>query len=151
MTYVGCIYKHWIINDKGKEKSYIGKHAGTKPSRDRWGVQGNRYAPDKGKNPSKFYSAICKHGWDSFHHEIIGWCEAENEDELNYMLNEWERYYIWKYDSYHNGYNGTLGGDGTKLLGGSNPRARRVVCLNTCEVFTTLTEASKNIIQQEAR
>ena len=124
-------------------KSYIGKHAGVEPSKDRWGTQGKKYAPQKNKKPSEFYNAICKYGWDNFHHEIIGWCEAEDEDELDYMLNEWERYYIWKYDSYYNGYNGTFGGDGTRFPGDSNPRARKVVCLNTGEIFTTLTEASK--------
>ena len=143
MTYVGCIYRHWIINDKGCSKSYIGKHMGKEPSRNRWGVQGKHYAPKKGKKPSKFYNAIEKYGWDSFNHEIIGWCEAENKDELNYILNEWECYYIEKYDSYYNGYNGTTGGDGTRFPGDSNPRARKVVCLNTGEIFTTLTEASK--------
>lgn len=107
----GYIYRHWIINDKGIEKSYIGKTTKQKVKY-RWG-KGNGYKPRKGDNSSKFWRAIEKYGWDNFHHEIIGVCEAETKEQLNKDLSEWEIYYIDKYDSYHNGYNSTMGGDGT--------------------------------------
>lgn len=108
--YTGCIYRHWIINDKGEEKSYIGKHAGDNPAKGRW-CSGKGYLKKGGKH--KFARAIKKYGWDNFSHEIIGWCEAEDIDELNFMLSEWEKYFIYKYNSYCNGYNSTLGGEGT--------------------------------------
>lgn len=111
--YIGCIYRHWIVNDMGILKSYIGKHAGDDPAKHRW-CNGKGYLKKGGKH--KFARAIKKYGWENFSHEIIGWCEAESVDELNYMLSEWECYYIEKYDSYYNGYNSTFGGEGLKGL-----------------------------------
>ena len=109
----GYIYRHWIIDDKGIEKSYIGQvyrsNKDVNPQ-ERWGKNGNGYAPEKEKEPTKFYNAIKKYGWDSFHHEIIGIVEAETKEQLVLDLDEWEKYYIWLYDSFYNGYNLTTGG-----------------------------------------
>lgn len=51
-----------------------------------------------------FYKALREFGFDNFNYEIIEYCD-ENR------LNEREVYWIAKYDSYHNGYNMTPGGD----------------------------------------
>ena len=107
--YKGCIYRHYVINEDGVEKSYIGKHNGTNPKKDRW-KNGNGYKPAKNKKPTYFWNAIQKHGWDSFEHEIIGYVESNSKEQLDLDLNEWEKYYIEKYDSFYNGYNGTTGG-----------------------------------------
>ena len=111
--YKGYIYRHWITNDEDIEKSYIGLTK-QKPQR-RW-RKGKAYL----KEPTKFANAIIKYGWDNFNHEIIGVVEANTEEELLQDLKEWEKYYIWKYDSYKNGYNSTLGGDGTVGFKGEN-------------------------------
>lgn len=103
----GYIYRHWIVNDKGIEKSYVGKT--TKEPQVRWGKNGSQYLTYK----SAFNNAIRKYGWDNFHHDIIGVCEAETEEQLDKDLSEWEIYYIEKYDSFHNGYNSTKGGGGS--------------------------------------
>lgn len=52
--------------------------------------------------------AIAKHGVDNFELKVI--CELEQDDDL---LNEMEKYYIWKYNTYENDfhYNLTPGGD----------------------------------------
>lgn len=55
---------------------------------------------------SKFYRAIRKYGWDNFSWEIIDTSDCPEE------IKEKEIYWIRKYDSYYNGYNSTLGGDG---------------------------------------
>jgi group I intron endonuclease len=55
---------------------------------------------------SKFYRAIRKYGWDNFIYGIIGKFDKQ-------FLNEVEISYIQKYDTFKNGYNSTLGGDGT--------------------------------------
>lgn len=107
----GYIYRHWIVNDKGIEKSYIGLTK--RELQERW-RNGSPYL----KTPTKFSKAILKYGWNSFHHEVIGVVESETEEQLMRDLNEWEKYYIWKYDSFYNGYNSTLGGDGTLGLSG---------------------------------
>lgn len=54
-----------------------------------------------------FHSAIRKYGADDFTYEII-------EDDIKTIeeLNEREKYWIAQYNSYYNGYNSTLGGDG---------------------------------------
>lgn len=65
------------------------------------------------KNPNKtyhLYQAMRKYGLDNFIFEIIEECPPDND-----ILSEREKYWINYYDSYNNGYNETLGGEG-KLL-----------------------------------
>lgn len=61
----------------------------------------------KNKNNScyntKFYSALRKYGLDAFEIEILELCPTEELDKK-------EIFYINKYDSFHHGYNSTLGG-----------------------------------------
>lgn len=111
---IGYIYRHFIVNDKHQEKSYIGQ-AHNQTLKHRW-QNGNGYKPKEGKRPSKFYNAINKYGWDSFGHEIILTIECDTIEDLVFWLDEWEKYYIEKYDSFHNGYNSTTGGNGGKIL-----------------------------------
>ena len=103
----GYIYRHWIVNDKGEEKSYIGQVYNRTPEQ-RWKSDGKGYIT--GKQDHKFTRAIKKYGWDNFNHEIIGIVEADTKEQLILDLDEWEKYYIDKYDSFHNGYNSTTGG-----------------------------------------
>ena len=161
----GYIYRHWIINDKGIEKSYIGKTKKTVEHRSRNNGKGYLY------HDTLFARAIKKYGWDNFHHDIIGVIECETEDELCFWLNEWEKYYIWKYDSYNNGYNSTFGGDGGitwkgqhhwkgkhhsieqrekwsrerkgTRIGADNYNSKKVICLNTGQIFSSISEAAK--------
>jgi len=61
------------------------------------------YCRGKDSN-SPFHKAIIKYGEDNFDFEIIEECPKE-------LLNERERYWIEYYDTYHNGYNASPGGD----------------------------------------
>ena len=106
MKYKGYVYRHWIVNDKGIEKSYIG--ITTKTLDKRWGNDGYRYL----KDVTKFSNAIKKYGWNNFEHDVIGIVEADTKEQLKLDLDEWEIYYIEKYDSFKNGYNSTKGGEG---------------------------------------
>lgn len=55
-----------------------------------------------------FYNGIKKYGWNNFEWSVVCECNSRNE------LNEKETYYINELKSlYPNGYNLTLGGDGT--------------------------------------
>lgn len=103
----GYIYRHWIVNDECIEKSYIGKTI-REPIK-RWQSDGKGYL----EKDTKFSRAINKYGWDNFHHDILLEIEHENIDELNKILSEYEKMYINEYDSFYNGYNSTLGGDGS--------------------------------------
>ena len=109
----GYIYRHWIIDDEGVEKSYIGQvyrsNKDVNPQ-ERWGKDGKGYAPKEGDKPTKFYDAIQEYEWNNFQHNIILKIECEKLEELVFWLDEWEKYYIEKYDSYYNGYNSTTGG-----------------------------------------
>lgn len=60
------------------------------------------------KDPYYFHTAIRKHGFESFIWEIL----YQSKDEFH-TLHEMEPYFIQEYDSYQNGYNLTLGGDGS--------------------------------------
>ena len=110
----GYIYRHWIINDKGILKSYIGQTIESKPQK-RWGLNGKGYIGKKDEKTTRFANAIRKYGWDNFEHEVIGIVEAETKEQLVLDLDEWEKYYIWLYDSFYNGYNLTTGGTNGKV------------------------------------
>jgi len=60
------------------------------------------------KGNSKFYNAIRKYGWESFHWEVV-YQSKDREHTLKIM----EPFFIEQFDSFNKGYNLTLGGDGT--------------------------------------
>ena len=129
----GYIYRHWIINDKGIEKSYIGQTINDLEIR--W-QKGLGYT----SRNTKFSRAIKKYGWDNFHHDVIKTVECETKEELKKVLNLLEKEYIETYDSFYNGYNMTTGGDSCMLDEETRNKItdavrQDVVCLNTGEVF----------------
>ena len=98
----GYIYK---ITNKINEKIYIGKTL--QPIYMRFKEHCKDAFRDRNeKRP--LYAAMRKYGTESFEIELI---EEISIDRLS----EREMYWIEKYDSYHNGYNATRGGDGKQL------------------------------------
>lgn len=96
---MGTIY---IIKNLINNHVYIGK-----TKRDyklRW-KEHIRAIKDKSKQHTLQY-AIKKYGSDNFSFEVL---ESDIPDE---QLNDKEKFYIEEYDSFHNGYNETIGGDG---------------------------------------
>lgn len=69
----------------------------------------------EGGKLSKFDAARKKYGVDTFVYSVL--CKIEDDDEqvLHLRLDDLEKYYIKKYDSFHNGYNSTEGGFSGKL------------------------------------
>ena len=65
-----------------------------------------------GKKDYPLYRAINKYGIDNFSFEIIEECSKE-------ALDEREQFWIKYYNSYKNGYNQTIGGQGAKCCGSS--------------------------------
>ena len=129
----GYIYRHWIVNDKGIEKSYIGQTINELEIR--W-QKGLGYTSGN----TKFSRAIKKYGWNNFHHDIVKTVECETKEELKKVLNLLEEEYIETYDSFCNGYNMTTGGDSRMLDEETRNKItdavrKDVVCLNTGEVF----------------
>lgn len=47
--YQGVIYRHYRITEDGFEKSYIGKHEGLNPEKNRWHKDGSGYKPRNNK------------------------------------------------------------------------------------------------------
>jgi hypothetical protein len=65
----------------------------------------NSRNPDKNKKQA-FYLAINKYGWESFEWQEL--CSCLNKKDLS----ELEKQFIKEYDTYNNGYNNTVGGEG---------------------------------------
>lgn len=96
------IYK---ITNLVNQHSYIGKTEAINPE-DRW--KEHKLEASKTRNQHRaIYRALSKYGIDKFKFEIL--------EETN-NPNDREQYYIQFYDTYHNGYNETLGGDGGSYL-----------------------------------
>ena len=98
---MAIIYK--ITNDINN-KIYIGKTIQT--IEERWWQHTNSHINDN----TNFHRAILKYGEEHFHIETIEKDIKESE------LDERERYWINYFNSYENGYNSTLGGDGVLLF-----------------------------------
>lgn len=94
---MGYIYK---ITNKINSKCYIGKTART--INERW----KEHQRNVTKYPNlPLYRAFIKYGLINFEISKVEQCD-------NSILDEREIYWIKTYDSYHNGYNCTLGGEG---------------------------------------
>lgn len=103
MNNTWCVYCH---TNKINGKKYIGITSRAPESR--WGVNGSGYG-----HTLCFAKAIHKYGWDNFEHEILHNNLTEKEAK------DLEVFYIDKYRTCLsfddcNGYNATLGGEGTK-------------------------------------
>ena len=95
---MGFIY---LITNKINNKQYVGKTEYT--ITDRWKEHKKNYNSLRDNMP--IHKAMFKYGEGYF--EI---CQLEECD--NSLLNEREKYWIKYYNTYYNGYNATLGGDG---------------------------------------
>ena len=103
----GIIYVYFNrakYEKEGIEKYYVGQTVGTMEQRA--GKDGKNYSWKDPNCNSKFARSIRKWGWDAFEGRVLE--EVYEED-----LNELEKLYIEQFDSYKNGYNSTLGGEGS--------------------------------------
>lgn len=100
---MGIIYK---ITNKVNNKIYIGQTIYSLTHR--WNQHRNQRSDILMKD-RKLYRAFNKYGIQNFSIEQIEECD-------NSLLNEREVYWIKYYDSFNNGYNMTLGGDGKTLI-----------------------------------
>lgn len=96
---MGCIYK---ITNLINNKVYIGKTSRSLETR--W--QEHRKNFYKLQDKMAIHMAMFKYGSEAFDLEKIENCNESN-------INEREQYWIDYYNSYNNGYNSTLGGEGS--------------------------------------
>ena len=104
----GIIYVYFNrakYEKEGIEKYYVGQTVGTMEQRA--GKNGRKYGTFDETCNSKFARSVRKWGWNSFEGRVLE--EVYEED-----LNELEKFYIEYFDSFKNGYNTTLGGEGTR-------------------------------------
>lgn len=94
----GFIYK---ITNKVTGKSYIGQTRYTVEFR--WRQHQHK------KDGCYFHNSIQKYGADNFTVETLEECDYKDLDSR-------EIYYIAKYDTFNNGYNTTIGGDGRRKI-----------------------------------
>ena len=94
------IYK---ITNMLNNKIYIGKTNRTIEERWREHVRSSKLA---NKNHIPLYKAFNKYG-------IANFCIEEIEEVPYNIVDEKEQYYIQYYNSYYDGYNATIGGDGS--------------------------------------
>ena len=100
---MGYIYK--IINlINGKE--YIGKTSLTIEERFKQHIKNSKR---KSFEKRPLYDAMNKYGIENFIVEEVEQCD-------NDLLNEKEEYWIDYYNTFHNGYNATKGGDGSSYI-----------------------------------
>lgn len=95
------VYIH-TCNDNGKR--YVGVTTKLKPEY-RWGKNGEGYCQNK-----HFYSAILKHGWDNFEHEVF---EVDSKEEMYRKEVELISFYHSNDPEY--GYNNSSGGESGHL------------------------------------
>lgn len=80
---------------------------------------------------TKFYNAVRKYGWDNFQWEII-YQSLDSE----YTVSVMESHFINEYDSFHNGYNSTLGGDGGRGMMVSEETRKKLSQIHKGRVFS---------------
>lgn len=106
---------------------------------------------------SQLHQAMRKYGFKNFTYEIVAIIEAS--EYTNKMLNDLEKYFIKYYNSFHNGYNATEGGDTNPLQkksGELNGRAKLTLedvkyireCYNAHIPFKEVYDEYKNIISK---
>lgn len=93
----------YIIKNKINDKVYVGQTINKIETRFTNHKMASRI------EDTKLYRAIRKYGEDNFYIELLEEVEIDS-------LNEREKYWINFYDSYNNGYNSTLGGDGIQKI-----------------------------------
>lgn len=91
----------YVITNLINQKRYVGKT--TKTIEQRWKAHIADSKRDNIKN-RPLYKAFAKYGINNFIIQELEHCSAEEASDK-------EQYWINKLDTYHNGYNATLGGD----------------------------------------
>lgn len=109
---LGLIYKY---TSKTTNKSYIGKSM-----KYRFELRQQHHKKDI-NSPTKFSRAKKKYGYDDFILEII-------EDNIpKNLMSEREKYWIKYYDTFNNGYNSTIGGEGGNTYANKTPEEMEAI------------------------
>lgn len=121
MGYIYC------ITNKINGKQYIGqtKHDDSTRIKEHFQI-----AKHTNRN-LHLYNSIRKYGSDNFEITILK--DNLSEDELD----KWEMYYIGKYNTFENGYNNTIGGDGVRGYHHSEETKQKISENHNPNIYTT--------------
>ena len=140
----GIIYVYFNrakYEKEGIEKYYVGQTIRTMEQRA--GKDGRGYDWDDSNCNNKFARSIRKWGWDAFEGRVLE--EVYEED-----LNELEKFYIEYFDSFKNGYNSTLGGEGTRGYS-FNKESKKRLSISSKKRWKNPKEKEKQSIVQRKR
>ena len=127
----------YCIRNTVNDKRYIGQSADIHSR-----LSHHKAKLRRGAHPNRaLQGAANKYGVDALDFKIIEECDCD-------QLSDRERWWIAHYETFGDkGYNFTAGGEGTRGVphptSGDNPKARRVLHLNTGVWYTSLSEAAK--------
>ena len=128
-TYIGYIYS---VTNLINGKIYIGK---TNNLRRRWNE--HKYGYTK---TSILKRAIKKYGVENFLFDVVAEIPFDTTEELNSVLDQLEIYYIELYDTYKNGYNATIGGEGISFYHHSEETKKKISRSNKGRVLSEETK-----------
>lgn len=120
----------YVITNSVNDKVYVGKTYRTIEERFKEHILESKRERSKNRD---IYKAMNTLGVDKFHINLLGQFDEG-------ILEEKECEYIKLYDSYHNGYNNTLGGDGKRYVEFTDEEAIEVY-----KKYNNLTKASKEL------
>lgn len=120
---------------------------------------GHFYLAFEKNSQTYFHKALRKYGKDAFDFKVIEFCpDGLARDEINYWLNEREKYWIKYYNTFYDGYNQTTGGHDFYHRSAENRRItsettkRAMSKLNTkelCNPTKHMTEEEKLLWRQK--
>lgn len=120
----------YLITNKINDKVYVGKTYHSIEKRFKQHISESRKDRSVGRD---LYDAMRYFGVENFQIQLLGVFEEG-------ILEEKEMEYIKKYDSYKNGYNQTLGGDGKRYICFTDEEA-----INVYKKYNNLVKASKEL------
>jgi group I intron endonuclease len=127
--------------NKNNGKCYVGKTVNSLQQR----INSHKSESNLNRYDVAFHRALRKYGIDMFEWEVLHECYLVEQ------LNEMERYFIKKFDSYLNGYNETLGGDGQSIGYVAAESTRKKLSIKSTELWKDLNHRKKVSEIQKAR
>lgn len=133
--YTGIIYRYYLVNENGKEVSYVGQTCAEKQRRADFMNINTQYGGKRIENARRKYTP------QAFIYEIIELVECKTIEERCELLNKLEIYYINFFNSFRKGYNNTIGGGGANGYKHSDEYKKWQSCKSK--------ELAKNLVYRE--
>lgn len=137
------MYRVYLITNLVNGKKYVGITHNSIEQRFQ-----EHLAKSRCKNGNwKLHRALRKYGFDNFNFEILVKIrKISDKKKLDEILNNLEKYYIEKYNSYHFGYNLTKGGDGSLDFHHSEKTKKKM-----CITRQNMSEEYKELLRQRIK